>query len=69
MKQQQFDSPDYYAIDDLLSEEQKLIRQSVREFIPGTRVIQSIPVACQGGVARHYLQASHVQVTQRQECR
>lgn len=33
MKQQQFDSPDYYAIDDLLSEEHKLIRQSVREFV------------------------------------
>ena len=33
MKQQQFDSPDYYAIDDLLSDEHKLIRQSVREFV------------------------------------
>lgn len=33
MQQQQFDSPDYYAIDDLLSEEHKLIRQSVREFV------------------------------------
>lgn len=33
MKQQVFDSPDYYQLDDLLSEEQKLIRQSVRDFV------------------------------------
>jgi glutaryl-CoA dehydrogenase len=33
MKPQQFDSPDYYAIDDLLSDEQKLIRQSIRAFV------------------------------------
>ncbi len=33
MKQQQFDSPDYYQLDDLLSDEQKLIRQSVRNFV------------------------------------
>jgi len=33
MKQQQFNSPDYYQLDELLSDEQKLIRQSVREFV------------------------------------
>ncbi len=33
MKQQHFDSPDYYHLDELLSDEQKLIRQSVREFV------------------------------------
>ena len=29
----QFESPDYYNIDDLLSEEHKLIRQSAREWV------------------------------------
>jgi glutaryl-CoA dehydrogenase len=33
MKPQQFDSPDYYLLDDLLTDEQKLIRQSVRDFV------------------------------------
>lgn len=29
----QFESPDYYLLDDLLTEEQKLIRQSLRDFV------------------------------------
>ncbi len=29
----QFESPDFYALDDLLTEEQKLVRQSVRDFV------------------------------------
>ena len=33
MKQDQFESPDFYAIDDLLTEEHKLIRSSVRDFV------------------------------------
>ena len=33
MKPDHLDSPDYYHIDDLLTDEQKLIRQSVREFV------------------------------------
>ena len=31
--QDTFESPDFYAIDDLLTEEHKLIRQSVRDFV------------------------------------
>ncbi|NJN42121.1 MAG: acyl-CoA dehydrogenase, partial [Flammeovirgaceae bacterium] len=30
MKQDRFDHPDFYAIDDLLTDEHKLIRQSIR---------------------------------------
>lgn len=33
LKQDQFDHPDFYAIDDLLTEEHKLIRSSIREFV------------------------------------
>jgi glutaryl-CoA dehydrogenase len=33
MKQDVFESPDFYAIDDLLTEEHKLIRSSVRDFV------------------------------------
>lgn len=29
----QFESPDYYQLDDLLSEEQKLVRKSLRDFV------------------------------------
>jgi glutaryl-CoA dehydrogenase len=29
----QFESPDFYALDGLLTEEHKLIRQSVRDFV------------------------------------
>ena len=32
-KQDLFESPDFYNIDDLLSEEQKLIRSSIRDFV------------------------------------
>jgi len=32
-KQDQFESPDFYGIDDLLSEEHKLIRSSIRDFV------------------------------------
>ncbi len=32
-KQDLFESPDFYGMDDLLSEEQKMIRQSMREFV------------------------------------
>ncbi|MEM1407220.1 MAG: acyl-CoA dehydrogenase, partial [Bacteroidota bacterium] len=28
-----FESPDFYHIDDLLTEEQKLIRSSIRDFV------------------------------------
>jgi glutaryl-CoA dehydrogenase len=28
-----FQSPDYYQVDDLLTEEQKLIRESVRSYV------------------------------------
>jgi glutaryl-CoA dehydrogenase len=33
MATDQFESPDYYMIDDLLTEEQKLIRKSIRDFV------------------------------------
>ncbi|MEX1240038.1 MAG: acyl-CoA dehydrogenase family protein, partial [Cyclobacteriaceae bacterium] len=33
LKQDVFDHPDFYAIDDLLTEEHKLIRSSIREFV------------------------------------
>lgn len=33
MKQDQFDHPDFYLLDDLLTEEQKLIRSSIRDFV------------------------------------
>jgi glutaryl-CoA dehydrogenase len=33
MKQDQFDHPDFYMMDDLLTEEQKLIRSSIRDFV------------------------------------
>ncbi len=33
LKQDSFDHPDFYAIDDLLTEEHKLIRSSVRDFV------------------------------------
>src|SRR6187431_1771686 len=33
LKQDQFDHPDFYAIDDLLTEEHKLIRSSIRDFV------------------------------------
>jgi len=32
-KQDLFESPDFYAVDDLLTEEHKLIRSSIREFV------------------------------------
>ena len=32
-KQDLFDHPDFYQIDDLLTEEQKLIRSSIRDFV------------------------------------
>ena len=35
LKQDVFDHPDFYQIDDLLSEEHKLIRYSIREFVDG----------------------------------
>ena len=33
LKQDLFEHPDFYAIDDLLTEEQKLIRGSIRDFV------------------------------------
>lgn len=33
LKQDQFDHPDFYAVDDLLTEEHKLVRSSVRDFV------------------------------------
>ena len=33
LKQDVFDHPDFYVLDDLLSEEQKLIRSSIRDFV------------------------------------
>ncbi|MEO8471706.1 MAG: acyl-CoA dehydrogenase family protein [Chryseolinea sp.] len=33
MKQDLYEHPDFYAVDDLLSDEQKLIRSSMREFV------------------------------------
>jgi glutaryl-CoA dehydrogenase len=33
LKQDRYDQPDFYAIDDLLTEEHKLIRSSVRDFV------------------------------------
>jgi len=33
MKQDQFDHPDFYQLDSLLTEEQKLIRSSIRDFV------------------------------------
>jgi glutaryl-CoA dehydrogenase len=33
LKQDLFEHPDFYAIDDLLTEEQKLIRSSIRDFV------------------------------------
>lgn len=33
MRQDDFDHPDFYQLDDLLTEEQKLIRSSIREFV------------------------------------
>ncbi len=33
MKQDRFEHPDFYAIDDLLTEEHKLIRSSIRDFV------------------------------------
>jgi glutaryl-CoA dehydrogenase len=33
MKQDRYEQPDFYAIDDLLTEEHKLIRNSIREFV------------------------------------
>ena len=33
LKQDLFEHPDFYAIDDLLNEEQKLIRSSIRDFV------------------------------------
>lgn len=33
LKQDQFDHPDFYNIDDLLTEEHKLIRSSIRDFV------------------------------------
>jgi glutaryl-CoA dehydrogenase len=33
LKQDQFDHPDFYAVDDLLTEEHKLIRSSIRDFV------------------------------------
>ncbi len=32
-KQDEFESPDFYALDDLLTEEHKLIRSSIRDFV------------------------------------
>ncbi|HKZ37417.1 MAG TPA: acyl-CoA dehydrogenase family protein, partial [Chryseolinea sp.] len=32
-KQDLFDHPDFYAVDDLLTEEHKLIRSSIRDFV------------------------------------
>ena len=33
MKQDQFEHPDFYQLDTLLTEEQKLIRSSIRDFV------------------------------------
>src|SRR5258708_40220848 len=33
VKQERYEQPDFYAIDDLLTEEHKLIRSSIREFV------------------------------------
>ena len=33
LKQDLFDHPDFYAIDDLLTDEHKLVRSSVRDFV------------------------------------
>jgi glutaryl-CoA dehydrogenase len=33
MKQDSFDHPDFYQLDDLLTEEQKLVRSSIRDFV------------------------------------
>ena len=33
LKQDRYEQPDFYAVDDLLTEEHKLIRSSIREFV------------------------------------
>lgn len=33
LKQDNYEQPDFYAIDDLLTEEHKLIRSSIRDFV------------------------------------
>ena len=33
LKQDVFEHPDFYQLDDLLSEEHKLIRSSIRDFV------------------------------------
>lgn len=49
-----FESPDFYQIDDLLSEEQKLIRDSIREFVK--REVSPIIEDCnQKCIFPHYL--------------
>ena len=33
LKQDVYEQPDFYAIDDLLTEEHKLVRSSIRDFV------------------------------------
>ena len=33
LKQDSFEHPDFYAVDDLLTEEHKLVRSSIRDFV------------------------------------
>jgi glutaryl-CoA dehydrogenase len=49
-----FESPDFYQTDDLLTEEHKLIRQSVRDFVK-REVSPIIEDACQKAYFPHYL--------------
>lgn len=53
-KQDQFQSPDFYSIDELLTEEQKLIRQTVRDWVK-KEVSPIIEDACQQAKFPHHL--------------
>ena len=35
----EFESPDFYQIDDLLTDEQKLVRSAMRDFVTGDNTI------------------------------
>ena len=43
MKTDQFKHPDYYLLDDLLSDEQKLIRDTAREWVKKEDLDSSLP--------------------------
>jgi glutaryl-CoA dehydrogenase len=50
----QFVSPDFYGIDDLLTEEQRMIRQSVRDFVD-QEIMPIIEDCCQKNIFPAYL--------------